>query len=224
MTAVRVTVPWWVLAVCAVLGFLAGAYVGDARNAEARGRAEEAERVATVLRDKVRADSVRMARMREEYLAEREAHLAETAALTTAEQRLAAEAGARHADRVALTARADSLGRLLADTATVVPRATYEAARGALAAAIREVGAATARLAPLEAERDSWKGLWAQADSGWTASTAQVAGLSEALAAQVRATDAWRRAAKPTLGMRVLRALPPAAVGGVLVYVFAPRR
>lgn len=59
----RLTVPWWVLAACAVLGFLAGAYVGDARNAGAVGRAEEAERQADVLRDKVHADSVRMAGM-----------------------------------------------------------------------------------------------------------------------------------------------------------------
>ncbi|HUT57835.1 MAG TPA: hypothetical protein VNA25_08270 [Phycisphaerae bacterium] len=219
----KITVPWWVLVACAVGGFLAGAFVADSRNAKQRGRAEEAERVANDLRIAVRLDSAVIAEMRMTYLAERVASMAQTAALTATEGRLAAEAQARRAERVVLTARSDSLERLLADTATVVPRQTYEAARGALAAAIREVGAATALLAPLKAERDSWRGLWAQADSGWTASTAQVARLNEALAAQVRATDAWRRAAKPTLGMKVLRALPPAAIGGVLCYAFCPR-
>jgi len=217
-------VPWWVLVALAVGGFLAGAFLADSRNAEARGRAEEAERQADELREKVHADSIRMAGMWAEYQAEREARLAETAALAEAEARADAEARARRSDRVAFTARSDSMARLLSDTATVVPRPTYDAARQALAAAVAEAEALGRQVVAVTDDRDSWRLLWARADSGWTAGLEQVAGLNGALAAQVRATDAWRKAAKPTWGVRVLRALPPLAVGGALCYVFCPKR
>ncbi len=217
-----IKLPWWVLAIVAAAAFLAGGFLGSARNAKARGRAEEAERQADVLRAKVHADSIAMEAQWAEYQAERATGVARAAALAAAELRIAAEARARRADRMALTARADSMGRLLSDTATVVPRQTYDAARGALAAAIADAEAATARLAPLAAERDAWHGLWAQADSGWTADREQVAGLNAALAAQVRATEAWRKAAKPSLGVRALHALPSLAVGAGLCWAFCP--
>lgn len=136
-----VRAPWWVLAAVAVAGFLAGAFLADLRNAQARGRAEEAERHALELRERVRVDSIRMAGMWAEYQTERAARLASVAATEEAQRHAAAEARARREERVVLVARSDSLARLLVDTATVVPRRTWEAAREALAAAVADAEA-----------------------------------------------------------------------------------
>lgn len=76
----------------------------------------------------------------------------------------------------------------------------------------------------LASESDSWRILWVRADSGWNTALENIEGLNEALAAEVRATEAWKRAAKPSLGTKVLEALPPLAIGGALCYAFCPGR
>lgn len=210
--------PWAILA-CVVIAFLAGAFLSGIRGGAARARAEEAERVAAELVERSRADSVVMAEMWQAYQDTVAAFEARSTALAAAEAKAEAEARARRADRIALTRKADSLASALSDTATVVPRATFNASREALAASLAENEALGAQIPLLKADRDSWRLLWIQADSGWTAEREAAARLNEALAAQIMATEKWKKAARPSFGLQVLKAIPPAAIGAGVMFL-----
>lgn len=215
-------IDWRWLIVAFLAGALAVAAVSSAAVRQAHGRADRADSVAAALREVARADSAASAERKAAYDTAVAVAMRETQANQEAQRALEREQAARRRDRVAAAQRFDSVVSTVSDTAQFVPRATYDAtvsaAREERDAAQAETAAVAGRLRVSQRDVALFRALYQAADSGWVAERQVSANLREALAAQVRATDEWRRAANPGLAARLLGDAKPflAGVGTVL--------
>lgn len=177
-------------------GLVLGGTTGIVRNGHARDRAIAATARADALQ--TQTDSMHAA-----YQRDVDSAVALVADSLEREARESSERAAKaERDKRAALARFDSLVATVGPADSLwVPRPIYDAtvvaAREAQAAAAAKDSAQSARIFAVEGERDTYRGLWVRADSGWTAERA----VSENYRV---AAEKWKRAASPSFGAKLL--------------------
>lgn len=202
-----------VFAIGLFFGLAIGAVLDIGRANAATERAEAAEDSARLLRVRVENDSIAAATRYEQYLALEVVAVAKDDSLRQAERRLEEANRRTEVERREALRKLDSMTVSLSDTAQFVPRATFDASLSALRVTTAALEGEREEKATIAADRDLWRTRYVAADSGWVAERAVCAGLREALAAEIRATEAWKAAARPSWGMKLLGDAKPFAIG-----------
>lgn len=170
------------------LGMIIGGFWRQGRNAEARRMAQEAQDGAASLRVRVASDSASLARSRESY----DSLVAHTVAAQDSQAVIARELTARaNAQRARLRVAEARTDSLLAGVDSAVAAAVDEERT------LHETELETAqeRFRQMSVERDRYHLLWMHADSLLAQEASAHQRTRDALAAQVKATEAWRKAA-----------------------------
>lgn len=189
------------------LGMIIGGFWRQGRNAEARRGAQAAQDSAEALRVRVALDSTLLARSLESY----DSLVAHTVAAQDSQvarnRELAARASDQRARREVAEAKTDSL---LAGVDSVIAAAVEEER----ALSEHELDTAHEQFRQMMVERDQYHLLWMHADSLLAQEASAHQRTRDALAAQVRATDAWKKAAAgDPMAINVLKKLAYAGAG-----------